>query len=615
MNNNYRIIIILFLIPFFVRSQEYDAELVSQRTSIEVNSRSLTQDHYYELKVNNKQGEQHTDIYIPFSSIIKLSNLNALIKDSNGNVIKKLKKNDIKTRSNISDSSNYEDSYVKEFTLKHNSYPYTLVYTYTINQSEFFSIENWYPVIDSDVPTHEAVLEIKTPIDYPIKARTHLTEAVNINRTDRSIYYSWKTSYTNLIDTETKSSPLSQLVPSVHVNPILIDYEVKGDLSTWQSFGNWQYDLIKGLNQLPISEEIKIRDLIKNCKSKKEIVRTLYHYLQDETRYLNLTLETGGLKPYPASYVCDNKYGDCKALTIYLKSLLNYLNIKSYYTLVYAADKIKPISEDTPSQQFNHVILYIPLENEELWLDCTSKYAFNYLGTFTQNRKVLQVDLNKSRILNTPSLTKEQVLESRTFDINYNNNQTTINAYNSFRGKKYERLHSVNNYYDDNEKSNYISSNILPNYFKLKNFKLTNKHRDSLSMEVSYTANSNQLVKSLGEDLYVKNIPFSLPNFERTKDRKTDVKFDYPIHKLDSIQFTIPNSYKLNLLTDQYHIETKYGTYDLKIIKNKEKVILVKSILINAGIYPVSEYEDFYRFYKRVYSLDHKTYILLKLKS
>ena len=53
----------------------------------------------------------------------------------------------------------------------------------------------------------------------------------------------------------------------------------------------------------PEKETSKINSLIKGIDDEKQKIRVLYHYLQDETRYINISLETGGLKPRRASYV------------------------------------------------------------------------------------------------------------------------------------------------------------------------------------------------------------------------------------------------------------------------------------------------------------------------
>ena len=218
------------------------------------------------------------------------------------------------------------------------------------------------------------------------------------------IKFQWKASYTDIIKNEEYSPSISNFLPNVKIVPIEFKYDILGSFKDWISFGNWQYELLQGLNELPDNEKNRIQALIKNIDDDKEKIRTLYHYLQDETRYINVTIETGGLKPYSASYVSQNKFGDCKALTNYFKSVLDNIQIPAYYTKVYAGSPILEIDKNFPSQQSNHIILYIPLKDEDIWLDCTSDGAFNYLGTFTQNRNALVISKDNSRFVKTPNL-------------------------------------------------------------------------------------------------------------------------------------------------------------------------------------------------------------------
>ena len=145
--------------------------------------------------------------------------------------------------------------------------------------------------------------------------------------------------------------------------------------------------------------------------NKQEQIKILYHYLQDETRYVNISIKTGGLKPFPAAFVTEKKYGDCKALTNYMKAMLSHIGITSYYSKIFAADAVKNIDKSFPSQQFNHVILCVPFEKDTIWLDCTSKGPFNYLGTFTQNRDAYIIKKNSSFFAKTPVLKFKDVLD------------------------------------------------------------------------------------------------------------------------------------------------------------------------------------------------------------
>ena len=159
--------------------------LFLRKTSIEINKGNLTKNLFCEIKINNRAGEKYTKIAIPYSKLIRLNKIEAYVKDSNGKTVKRLKKSEIVEKSSISDISLYEDNFIKEFTLKHNVYPYTIVYSYQIQQNEFLNIDFWTPIINEKVPALKANLELSVPIDYKIAYKNQLVDKPIIDTTEK----------------------------------------------------------------------------------------------------------------------------------------------------------------------------------------------------------------------------------------------------------------------------------------------------------------------------------------------------------------------------------------------------------------------------------------------
>jgi hypothetical protein len=607
--------VLFFCLNLFSFAQDYNAELVLQETNISYKNGKLIQSINYEIKIINREGEYISKISIPFSRLYKVSKIDAYIKDNNGIIIKKLAKSEITEKSAISDYSLYEDDYIKEFTLKHNTYPYTVCYSYEVQQEEFLAINYWLPVIDWKIPTVKAVLKVEVPKGFKISFRSQLTDSFDCDSTGIVVKYRWVASYNKRVEPETSSPNIVNFLPHVIIVPGDFKYNLPGSLRRWSDFGEWQNKLLKGLSDLPQSEKNTILGLISGLTDTSEKVRTLYHYLQDHTRYINITIETGGLKPYPASYVAVNKYGDCKALSNYFKSVLEAAGIKSYYTNVNAGDQITGIDKSFPSQQFNHVILCVPVLKDTLWLDCTSKMPFNYLGTFTQSRDVLIIEEDKSHFTKSPSMTNKDVLESRKATFHRNiQNQTIATFSNTYRGEEYETYFYLSNSVSNSDRTQIFRNNIVKGGYELIDFNLSVPPRDSARIHLSYSARSTKNYKVYGNDLLIEVLPFPVPRFEDPKKRKLPVQLDYPVYRIDSLEYEIPFQYNVSGKLTNESVVSEFGSYRIESVSKGKSVTVIKSFILKPGNYSLDRYKGFYDFLARVIEIESNNKIVTNKK-
>jgi len=593
-------------------SQQNDAELINQQTVIEVSEGRLVQTIFYEIQINNRRGDKYAEVSIPFDKMNKVLNIEAAIFDLFGNEIKKLKKSDIIERSEGSSDSFFDDNYVKEFELRHNTYPYTIKYSYRSEASQFLFIAHWFPVIDYEIPTRQARLKINTTEGYKINFYSNMVEKPKIDSIPGHIYYSWETSYKNSLKPETYSPPLSQFIPYVAIVPEKFKFENEGSHTSWTTYGEWNMSLLNGLDDLPLFEKFKIQALTDTIQDEKEKIRILFHYLQDATRYINVSIKTGGFKPYPASYVAENKYGDCKALSNYFRSCLAVINIKSFYTKINSGDLIETFHPDFPSQQFNHIILFIPLKQDTLWVDCTSDLAFGYLGTPTQNRPALVVDKNASVLINTPAMEFNDVLEIRKITaIISSDKNIKADFINTYKGDKYELLSYIQTSISESQRTQYLGKRIFESGYQMDTYSMSTPERDKPEIILKYTASSDQKIKEYGNELLVEIIPLKFPFLEEPLKRKLPVQINYPDYRIDSTEYLIPESYKIAVIPKNISIKSVYGEYQAEFQVKEHSVIVIKQVKINSGSYSLNQYREFYDFIINLSETENSFYISL----
>ncbi len=594
----------LFLLYSYCIADGFDCEVIKYTTYCEISNEKLTVTDSVVLQINNRTGEKYTNIKISFSKDNPVSDLSAWIEDKNGRIIRYLKKSEITDANIISDVSFYTDNFYKRFVLKYSDYPYRIGYTYRQSSKQFLNIAFWNPFIGAELPTHKAQLTLIHPQDYLVNISENLMPApvVSINKGVKTT--TWCTTYDGSYKNEVFGADADSYIPGVKIVPVHFQYGVPGEASSWKSFGNWQFRLNKDLDVLPETEKQNIAALINGISNKKEIIRILYHYMQDHTRYISVAIDIGGLKPYPATYVSQNRYGDCKALTIYMKALLKSAGIESFYTLVNACSRPPELITSFPSQQFNHVILAVPVEDDTLWLENTNNSnPFGYTGTFTQNRKGLLIDEQESHLVNIPALKVSDVTESRRIDFRIGaDGRAETSLRFVFFGHAYEVFNSLITGYSSDAQNKYVHEFLPFPAFELQEWKIVKKGRDAryLSFEASLTVSN--IVHALGDEYYIAIQPAMIPDFELPADRKLPVQLAYPVYRTDTLNYYLPENKKLQSLPQRVELESKFGKYSLDFRQEDGTLTILRDFQLFPGIISKDLYPGFYDFISAIKS-------------
>lgn len=613
-HSNIKLLLINLLLSVnCVKAISPDCEVISYSERINANENVLNIEIDGLIQVNNPSGEKYTMVSIPYNKTQTIKSLNVWIEDTNRTLIRKIKNSEIKDASATSDITYYSDNFTRSFHVKHNRYPYRIKYSYTCKYDQYLGITDFSPVIDPSVPLHNAILQVEVPKGFDIKYLNKNVNNPEITANEKTITYIWKASYSGKLKKEKYSPPLHNFIPYVSVVPLSFNYGVSGSFKTWNDYGNWVHTLNDGLDILTPSEEDKIKDLVKDATDDYEKVRILYHYLQDNTRYIGVQIDIGGFKTYPAKYVCENKYGDCKALCNYMKSMLKSAGINSNYTLVYSNEN--PFEFDTThvSQIFNHIILAVSLKDETLWLECTNNsIPVNYIGTSTQNRYALITGKERSYLAKTPSLSINNVQHERRIYYKVmldGSAQTNFNI--KAKGPLFEYLLSVKRHLNPYQQDQEVKSIINIPSFNLDTFSINQPHRDSSFLYLNADLSILNFTKRYGKDLIVKVLSANIPEFELPSKRKLPVQINYPIAQSDSIIVEIPESYSINTLPKNQKVSSQYGTYEKSFIIENNKIIICRRFTINPGHHLVSDYNNFYEFISNLNKLEKEIVLVL----
>ncbi len=586
----------------------YDTKVIINDKGKKITERTVL------VQVNNKQENWLSHIEMRHNPKQEFTFNYANIFNSNGDIVRKLKKKELITRNELSYKTYYQDDLVSEFDLYWNQYPYRIEYSYTIEEDEYLYIAWWTPLLYANATTIESSLEINLPADYVIYINS-LENTFEEYKIEGRKILSWQSQIVKMPKHEIYAPPTEKLIPIVKIVPPDFKYGVSGVSKSWSSFGLWLDKLNKGTDQITLQEKQTIESLIDSIDNRNEIIKKIYHYLQDHTKYVNVTIDVGGLKSYPASYVCTNKYGDCKALTTYMKAMLKSVGIESFYTTIKAGENEAAIDLNLPCQQFNHVILMIPSINDTLWLENTSNaLPFNYLGTSTQNRYALVVNGEESQLVKTPELLPAHVMLERDYNFQLSNNdEARIELNVTLRGNEFEDYRYLISEKDEKHQNEEILKHSGIGSFNVDEWSVSDFERDSSFVHLDVMGTSPSIVRKIGSLWAINPLRIDLPDFEQPNQRELAVIINYPISRSDKSVYELQIFENSDIqIPEGIRIESKYGRYYSSYKKESNKLIVDEIFVLFANEIPIDKYKDFYQFIESINTHKKKTVILIK---
>ena len=382
--------------------EDMQIDIPDQKTIIFKNHRTVM--------VLNKAGIADVQAYVGYDESRKVKSVEAVVYDALGKEIEKFRKKDFLDMSAVDGGTLYSDDRVLLMNYTPRSYPFTIEFTYEVQSDNTAFIPAWYLHTSDYCSIGNRTLEIRYQPSLDLRSKVYDPEGV-MNITEQEGLFKIQVENIPSIEKEPYGPILEEMVPNVKFALTRFNLEgIQGEASDWSAFGAWEYEhLLKGLDEIPEETRSQIAQLVADAPTQKEKVKRIYQYVQDNTRYISVQLGIGGLRPYPASEVEEMGYGDCKGLTNYTMALLRTAGIKAYYAEVWAGKEKRDIDPEFASIQGNHVILNVPLEEEEIWLECTSQtMPFNFLGDFTDDRYVLLLTPDGGVMKRTPKYAEQE---------------------------------------------------------------------------------------------------------------------------------------------------------------------------------------------------------------
>jgi Domain of Unknown Function with PDB structure (DUF3857) len=566
------------------------------------------------ITVLAREGESNAELYINYDRNSSVSIKEIVIYDIKGKKVKSVKQSDVEDYPAFGSSELYSEDRVKYYDPNHPEYPYTVAYEYEIKKDNIISYGVWRPLSDYNMSVQHASFTFIHPADVKINKKEVDIPAGKPGGESSEL---WEVSNIKAIEREPMDISLAERIPGVFLMPSRLIYDkYEGSANTWKEFGKWIYSLYQGRDQLSEAEKGKIDLMLKEFPDTLGRIKALYQYMQKRTRYVAVTLGIGGFQPFDAKTVFETGYGDCKALSNYMHSLLKYSGIQSFPGIVAAGSYKVPIFTDFPNfLQFNHVILCVPFKKDTIWLECTNqKIPFGFLGDFTDNRDVLLIDKDGGKFAHTTRYEANDNTRICTSEIRIDSTGTASCVIKTvMQGLQYEIINELlSSNYDEQKKWLYDNSK-LPS-LQIKSFSLEENKLPVPSARINESSVSKNFCSFSGNYMILplNQINNQKPLQKMLKSRYSDILINRSFVDCDTLVYKLPKSYKPETIPGGANINSVFGSFNMTVSGNGNEILYIRRLFIKEGRYKATEYENLYNFVLAVSKADNTKIILSK---
>jgi hypothetical protein len=616
------IYIVLFISIYFYGIAEADikvnATVIKDETVFTIDSqqKSVVKNEYVAI-IHNKYAGRAKEVTIFYDDFIEIKHAEVSIHSLDGKKIQKIKLKDFEDYGlGLSDIAS--DGRLKYYEPKLSTYPYILKVSYELHKSGSLHYPVWRPQREESMKIKNASYTLEDYSGSGIQYKLHQLTEPKITNHNGAKVYKWEVENLSTFEFEYFNYSWEDYTPMLYLAPKNFEMEgIKGDMSSWESFGKWMAKLNKGRDDISALDLSDLDSRIEHAKSDLDKIRLVYDYLQNNTRYVSIQLGIGGWQPFEASFVHEKKYGDCKALSNYTVALLERYGINSYYTLIRAGKYQSEVLEEFPNAHFNHAIVTVPIEKDTVFLECTSQTnPFGYMGTFTSNRNALMITPEGGKLVATKKYDPDHNSQTTQINVDLSDNQeTSISFERKYKGLEIENYDFFRLYWKDSKEFNkWLRKHHDWGGQKISNSKmleLTDNPIPQAGYEVEFSSNSEFV--NMGDRKFIspgRYLDSYLPNLPN-KERKTSIKIKNGYTQIDTIRYQLDQFHILEKDLNTLEFNSKYGEYFRDLQKEGEEIIYIRKFKIEDGEYPSTEYEKFKDFVHKVRSADQEKFVLL----
>jgi transglutaminase-like putative cysteine protease len=588
--------------------------------------------------LNEAGSDSYGQLAVPYDALSRINYLRGAVYDAQGHLLHQIRPAEVHDQGLGSEGGSFmTDLRMRYVDLRQPALPYTVEFDYEIVSENTLFYPDWQPQHSENVSLEGATLQVTTPTALPLRFEEQLLPSgaatapiVAGNQTT----YRWQLSASPAVEEEPLSPPLDELLPAVHLAPATFEVQGHaGSLASWQSLGQWTYELGHGRDALPPALTAKMAQLMITDPDPRARARKVYELLQSSTRYVSVQLGLGGWQTAPASSVATGGYGDCKALSNYTCALLKAAGLPAYVALVGAGADHADVRSNFPSSQFNHAILCMPLAAhgttpaDTVWMECTSQTeAFGYMGSFTGNRHALLLTPEGGRLVATPRYGLQANRQQRRTDLWLDATGDAKATVRTHRvGLAQDRYAQLLHEADAEEQKKYVSNRLRLGHFTVTKLHLASAPvatpqalpgvLETLSLDlpgIATAAARRMLIEpnllgrlsALPAQVGTRQAPLALPPASLSQD---------------TVRLHLPVGFKVENIPAPVELTSPYGVYVSRCVALPDGTLqYVRQLELRrpkGATLPAAAYTDYLGFRRKIGQADHVQIVLVKTEA
>ncbi|HLA41760.1 MAG TPA: hypothetical protein VJ417_17280, partial [Candidatus Glassbacteria bacterium] len=423
---------------------------------------------------------------------------------------------------------------------------------------------------------------------------------------------------------------ISYMPPEMTFSPFL----VFSNVSSWELAGRWLAEQFYPAAEPDEAVSRKAAELLKDCLSRADSVRSLALFVTIEVRNIGLPLGVAGYEPTAAGKVLQNMYGHELDKAVLLNSLLAAAGIESYPAFG-SASQVDLLQLDVPSlAQFGRVAVFIPghlvdstLTNPlfgqadayGLWLFPTAQY--NRYGYFSrgQGTRSLVVLPSGGTICRTGrfppekslSLTRARLVLADNGDLSGGFETVTDGLFDFSVRASYKDLTPR-----ELQQRFQQAANAIGEGTRLRAQKISDLDDLAEAAGASIEFDAPELGVVQGDMMIVRlpAAPFSfahLPYYPELETREYDFVASGPFTLASELEIELPQGWKVAYMPATEKRESPFGRWLISCGQNAGRLSYSRRLSVSATVVSLRDYPEFKAFCEE-YTLPRYSILLLE---